>query len=253
MDRFYPEEDMILCPNNKSFGTLELNINIADKLGKKRGAEVHEVIVGWNKKYFAVGDKVLVQKQEAMITEIVRNGLYRGKEPNPSSVKLNRWGLYEVDNKEDKEDVASKHLSLEEMEAMLLAANANASEVDDKVNQASHIIKFKMLDSEIEGELSTTGELMDLIFAYALTIHKAQGSEWKRVILFLHSSHANMTSRELLYTAITRAKESLYIICEPNTFVKGILYQKIKGNTLAEKAEYFKGKKEKLKENQDPE
>jgi ATP-dependent exoDNAse (exonuclease V) alpha subunit len=51
-----------------------------------------------------------------------------------------------------------------------------------------------------------------------------------------------MTQRELLYTAITRAKEELYIICEPETFTKGVLRQRIKGNTLVEKAEYFKGK-----------
>ena len=51
-----------------------------------------------------------------------------------------------------------------------------------------------------------------------------------------------MLQRELLYTAITRAKETLYIICEPETFVNGINSQKIKGETIAEKAEFFKGK-----------
>jgi len=57
-----------------------------------------------------------------------------------------------------------------------------------------------------------------------------------------------MLQRELLYTAITRARESLYVICEPNTFEKGVLSQKIKGTTLAEKAEYFKGKQEEMEE-----
>lgn len=51
-----------------------------------------------------------------------------------------------------------------------------------------------------------------------------------------------MLQRELLYTAVTRAKEELYIICEPETFTKGIQSQRVKGNTLAEKAEFFKGK-----------
>jgi len=53
-----------------------------------------------------------------------------------------------------------------------------------------------------------------------------------------------MLQRELLYTAVTRAREELYIICEPEMFTKGILSQRVKGNTLAEKAEYFKGKLE---------
>jgi ATP-dependent exoDNAse (exonuclease V) alpha subunit len=51
-----------------------------------------------------------------------------------------------------------------------------------------------------------------------------------------------MLQRELLYTAVTRAREELYIICEPETFVKDIESQRVKGNTLAEKAEFFKGK-----------
>jgi ATP-dependent exoDNAse (exonuclease V) alpha subunit len=51
-----------------------------------------------------------------------------------------------------------------------------------------------------------------------------------------------MLQRELLYTGVTRAREELYVICEPESFTKGITSQRIKGNTLAEKAEYFKGK-----------
>jgi hypothetical protein len=51
-----------------------------------------------------------------------------------------------------------------------------------------------------------------------------------------------MNQRELLYTAVTRARKYLHIICEPDTFFKGTKSQKVKGNTIAEKAEYFKGK-----------
>jgi ATP-dependent exoDNAse (exonuclease V) alpha subunit len=51
-----------------------------------------------------------------------------------------------------------------------------------------------------------------------------------------------MLCRELLYTAVTRARETLVMVCEKDSLIKGITKQKIKGNTLAEKAEYFKGK-----------
>jgi ATP-dependent exoDNAse (exonuclease V) alpha subunit len=53
-----------------------------------------------------------------------------------------------------------------------------------------------------------------------------------------------MLQRELIYTAVTRAKKELYVICEPDTFYKGVINQRIKGTTLAEKAEFFKGKAE---------
>jgi ATP-dependent exoDNAse (exonuclease V) alpha subunit len=57
-----------------------------------------------------------------------------------------------------------------------------------------------------------------------------------------HHKHNVLMCRELLYTAITRAREELVIICEPTHFQKAVETQRIKGNTLAEKAEFFKGK-----------
>ncbi|MCM1541762.1 MAG: AAA family ATPase [Blautia sp.] len=51
----------------------------------------------------------------------------------------------------------------------------------------------------------------DLELAYALTVHKAQGSEFKKAILVL-GEPAGMLSRELLYTAITRQREKLVIL-----------------------------------------
>ena len=48
--------------------------------------------------------------------------------------------------------------------------------------------------------------------AYAVTIHKSQGSEYDEVIVALHKQHYNMLYRNLLYTAITRAKKHLRLI-----------------------------------------
>jgi superfamily I DNA/RNA helicase len=53
-----------------------------------------------------------------------------------------------------------------------------------------------------------------------------------------------MVQRELLYTGVTRAREELYVICEPESFTKGIVGQRIKGNTIEEKSAFFKGKLE---------
>ena len=56
------------------------------------------------------------------------------------------------------------------------------------------------------------GDLFD--FGYALTVHKAQGSQAKRVILFEErfSKMDDEAWRRWLYTAVTRAEEELYII-----------------------------------------
>ncbi len=55
-------------------------------------------------------------------------------------------------------------------------------------------------------------ELHEIQLAYALSIHKSQGSEYPIVILPLLKQHFIMLQRNLLYTAITRAKEKLFII-----------------------------------------
>ena len=54
--------------------------------------------------------------------------------------------------------------------------------------------------------------LFQLELAYAISIHKSQGSEWPVVILPLSLTHKKMFSRRLLYTAMTRAKKLLILI-----------------------------------------
>lgn len=54
--------------------------------------------------------------------------------------------------------------------------------------------------------------LDDLSLAYAVTVHKSQGSEFRAVVLVLTTHHFKMLQRNLLYTAITRARERLVII-----------------------------------------
>lgn len=60
----------------------------------------------------------------------------------------------------------------------------------------------------------TYEELNELNLAYCLSIHKAQGSEYKVVILSMFRSYMIMLKRKLFYTAITRAKEKLSILCD---------------------------------------
>ena len=55
-------------------------------------------------------------------------------------------------------------------------------------------------------------QAMALELAYALTIHRSQGSEWGTCVVVCHSSHAFMLSRSLLYTAITRAKKRVVLV-----------------------------------------
>jgi exodeoxyribonuclease V alpha subunit len=56
------------------------------------------------------------------------------------------------------------------------------------------------------------GELDELTLAYALSIHKAQGSEYAAVVIPLHTQHYVMLQRNLLYTALTRGKRLVVLV-----------------------------------------
>lgn len=58
-------------------------------------------------------------------------------------------------------------------------------------------------------------ELDELVLAYAVTVHKSQGSEYPVVILPLFKDHRMLLQRNLLYTAITRAKRFCVLIGQP--------------------------------------
>ena len=72
------------------------------------------------------------------------------------------------------------------------------------------IIQIRLLDGR---ELLYTLDMMeDTELSYCMTIHKSQGSEYPTVIVPLLKEHYIMLRRNLLYTAITRAKEKVILI-----------------------------------------
>lgn len=64
--------------------------------------------------------------------------------------------------------------------------------------------------------------MKDVSLSYAMTVHKAQGSEYKHVIIALPYKPANMLQRNLLFTAVTRAKTSVMIISENGALQKAV-------------------------------
>ena len=65
-----------------------------------------------------------------------------------------------------------------------------------------------------EGRQATYGfeDLEEIALAYAITAHKSQGSEYRAVVLALTTQHYVMLQRNLIYTAITRAKELVIVV-----------------------------------------
>ncbi len=82
----------------------------------------------------------------------------------------------------------------------------------------------RSLTLRVEGrDIICSGEQIEaLVPAYAVTVHKAQGSEYPAVVLLLANQHGRMLRRRLVYTAITRARRLLVILCEPAALERAI-------------------------------
>lgn len=68
----------------------------------------------------------------------------------------------------------------------------------------------------------TPDKFINFRHGYAISIHKAQGSEFDTVIMPITSNFKRMLYNKLVYTGVTRAKKSLIIVGEPNSFIYGI-------------------------------
>jgi exodeoxyribonuclease V alpha subunit len=58
----------------------------------------------------------------------------------------------------------------------------------------------------------SVSDLAEMTLAYATTIHKSQGSEYPAVVIPVHTQHAIMLQRNLIYTAVTRAKRLVVLV-----------------------------------------
>ncbi len=80
----------------------------------------------------------------------------------------------------------------------------------------------------------TREDLEELTHAYAISIHKSQGSEFGVVIIPVSSESKNMLTKKLLYTAVTRTKDKLIVIGELDKFDYGLKEHDYKRNTALE-------------------
>ena len=82
------------------------------------------------------------------------------------------------------------------------------------LNEDNVPVVEKALHVRYNGKVVTyvPDDLDELELAYAITIHKSQGGEYKAVILVLTTQHYIMLARNLLYTGMTRAKEFFCLI-----------------------------------------
>ncbi|MBR7042148.1 MAG: ATP-dependent RecD-like DNA helicase, partial [Bacilli bacterium] len=68
----------------------------------------------------------------------------------------------------------------------------------------------------------TPKDFINIMHGYAISVHKSQGGEFKMVIIPFSPSFKRMLYNKLVYTAVTRAKQSLILLGDPNSFIYGV-------------------------------
>jgi len=89
----------------------------------------------------------------------------------------------------------------------------------ESIDNEDKMIKVRFFEQLVEYEAA---DLNELVHAYAISIHKSQGSEFPAVIIPIFMQHFMMLQRNLLYTAVTRAKKLCIIIGQSRALAMGI-------------------------------
>ncbi len=89
----------------------------------------------------------------------------------------------------------------------------------DSIDVQEHQVTVQYPERQVVYE---SGDLEEIRLAYALTIHKSQGSEFPVVVMVLTRQHHMMLQRKLLYTGMTRARQLFILVGQPEAIQQAV-------------------------------
>ena len=241
--RFNEQEDCIITPTNVGATGQEI---LNQRLNKYLGVTKQAVLCGVAIKLFGVGDNVMFTKNnyedgyingttgriiEMQLNEDVVPGGTKNAAQQSAPQSTNELNPDELDN-------------LIEQSAQQSASSGDSQDSADEESffskKASHTLTIEFID--IYGtlrqiNLSTIGEISNLLLANAITCYKAQGSTYKRCIInLLDWKNGNSINNEYAYTALTRASDFAWVIYNKSGLAK-LKNRQLPGSSDKEKIE----------------
>ena len=208
--KYDPMQDQIITAGNSgALGQEELNAALLPHLTKN---EMHKVFFARRFRVLSVGTKVMYTENDYELN--IFNGLQgvvKSIVPNPKAdpdldLEVTTFGReLQLDDISDLEDFTDFKKAEEEG-----VTSKEQLDDEDAGREASHIVTVLFNDGT-EVALSKARHINNLQVAFACTCHKMQGSECRKAFIIVHKSQSIHHSREWLYTAVTRAKESCMI------------------------------------------
>lgn len=97
------------------------------------------------------------------------------------------------------------------------------------IHRTELIVKIHGMTSDVDlyVTIPKTKAVEMLRLAYAITVHKSQGSEFDTIIMPIVKAHGRMKQRNLFYTAVTRARQKVWLIGDPLSVHQAIANDKV--------------------------
>jgi ATP-dependent exoDNAse (exonuclease V) alpha subunit len=240
--RFNEQEDCIITPTNVGATGQEI---LNQRLNKYLGVTKQAVLCGVAIKLFGVGDNVMFTKNN------YENGYINGTTGRIIEMQLNEDVVAPAGAAGTETSTRSEaQLSPDELDNLIEQSAQQSASSGDSQNsadeegffskKASHTLTIEFID--IYGtlrqiELSTIGEISNLLLANAITCYKAQGSTYKRCIInLLDWKNGNSINNEYAYTALTRASDFAWVIYNKSGLAK-LKNRQLPGSSDKEKIE----------------
>lgn len=164
---------------------------------------------------------VVAQNKGKYGTQIINNQIQKAINPNAEQKIISGDTEYRVGDPviQCANDYNSQIYSVEEEmsdDKVAFISNGDIGIVSKIMNNGM-VVDFDVFRIYIPRE-----KFINIKLAYAISIHKSQGGQAKYVIAFVPNTHTFMLNSNLLYVAVTRAKEKCYIISDILTFSRAI-------------------------------
>lgn len=150
--------------------------------------------------------------------------------------------VYNPKNDNKNEIIYGEKIYRENDKVLQLVNDADNNVFNGDIGKIINIYKVNrkdVIEIDFDGNYIAISkkDLKNITHAYAISIHKSQGSEFDHVLMPISRSYYIMLYNKLLYTGVSRAKKTLTIIGDANAFVRGISndYAKERKTSLKEK------------------
>jgi len=146
-----------------------------------------------------------------------RHGLYGTENLNMVAEKL----LQDYQIHDINQEILKSIIMITKNDYKNLLFNGDTGILIEK-NQMRNAVFFNDNSQDLISRSFNLSELKAFEKAFAITVHKSQGSEFDHVVFILPSIHSKLLTREIIYTAITRAKHKLTIAGDINIIKKAV-------------------------------